>query len=319
MAADDIHWAPIAAAAATLSDSAPPRRRGIVTCASHSASTPSGSPSRSAPRQRVWAPSSRVEPGAAVGDEGGARRRRLPHRGAQRRLGEDRAHARPHRLRRVGVGALGAEDDGAVQQRVGGADDRADVAGVADPVQVEAGRARGVGPAQRPDGDRPRAGAERGGVGQQLRLDLLAAEPGAGGGEDEARLCPGRQPGLEQVLALAGEQALALAVLALAQLAHQLQLLVVRALDHLLGGCLFWSSAVSPGIAAKTGPETKKAGRFHGPPGRVECGCAAQAAAPSRASSTNRRKASLSCTAISASILRLTSISALLRPLISSE
>ena len=51
----------------------------------------------------------------------------------------------------------------------------ADVAGVADAVQVDAGRAGPLRPAQRPDRDRPRAGAERGDAGQQLRLDLLAA------------------------------------------------------------------------------------------------------------------------------------------------
>ena len=53
----------------------------------------------------------------------------------RRRPGEDRAHAGPGRLRAEGVGAAGAERDGRVEQRVGGADDRADVAGIADPVR----------------------------------------------------------------------------------------------------------------------------------------------------------------------------------------
>ena len=67
--------------------------------------------------------------------------RDVADRGPRRRPREDRAHARPHRLRRVRVGAAGAEHDRAVAQRVGGADDGAHVAGVADAVQVDA-RAR---------------------------------------------------------------------------------------------------------------------------------------------------------------------------------
>ena len=62
MAADDIHWQPIAAAAATLSDSAAPERSGIVASTSHPASTSGGSPSRSAPRQSVAAPRSVSNP-----------------------------------------------------------------------------------------------------------------------------------------------------------------------------------------------------------------------------------------------------------------
>jgi len=58
MASDDIRSAQIAATAATLSDSAPPGRSGIVTVVAHSASTSSGRPSRSAPRQSVKAPAS---------------------------------------------------------------------------------------------------------------------------------------------------------------------------------------------------------------------------------------------------------------------
>ena len=131
-----------------------------------------------------------------------------------------------------GSAQSGPSTTGAAEQRVGGADDRADVAGVGDAVQVDAGRAGPLGPAQRPDRDHPRARAERRDLGQQLRLDLLAAEAAAGGGEHEARLGAGRQAGLDQVLALAREQALALAVLALAQLADQLQLLVLGAGDH---------------------------------------------------------------------------------------
>ena len=109
-----------------------------------------GSRRRRAPRARL----------AAVGDERDPRRRgRLERGDPQRRPREDRAHARPHRLRPVGVGAVRAEDDGAAEQRVGGADDRADVAGVGDAVQVEAGRGRRSVGARPPAAPRPRSPA----------------------------------------------------------------------------------------------------------------------------------------------------------------
>ena len=67
----------------------------------------------------------------------------LVERRAGRRAGEDRAHARPHRLGRVRVGAARPEDHRAVGQRVRGADDRPDVAGVLHAVEVDAaGRRR---------------------------------------------------------------------------------------------------------------------------------------------------------------------------------
>ncbi len=232
MASDDIRSHAMAAAAATLSDSAPPRRSGIVTSASQCASTSAGSPSRSAPRQSVARPLDRSKAPAAVGDQRRPRRRRLLHPAPGDRLAEDRPHARPRRLRPVRVGAAGPEHHGAAAQRVGGADDRADVAGVGDTVQVETGGLDPLRPALRPDRDRPRSRTQRGDLRQQLGVDLLATEPTAGGGEHEARLDACAEPGLDQVLALGDEQPLALAVLALAQLADQLQLLVVGALDH---------------------------------------------------------------------------------------
>ncbi len=54
---------------------------------------------------------------------------------------EDRAHARAHRLRRVRVRAAGPERDARGAEGLGGAQHRADVAGVADAVQVHAQRA----------------------------------------------------------------------------------------------------------------------------------------------------------------------------------
>src|SRR5680860_451212 len=98
--------------------------------------------------------------------------------------------------------------------------------GVGDPVQVAAGRLHRVRPGPRPDG------APAGDLGQQLRLDLLAGEAAARGAEPEARLDTRGQPRLDQVLALGREQALALAMPAIAQLADQLQLLVVGAGNH---------------------------------------------------------------------------------------
>ena len=83
MARDDIRSQAIAAAAATLSDSAPPGRSGIVTSTSHCSSTSAGRPSRSAPRQRVATAAERLEALAAVGDERRPRLRRLLDRGPQ--------------------------------------------------------------------------------------------------------------------------------------------------------------------------------------------------------------------------------------------
>src|ERR1044072_5028380 len=107
------------------------------------------------------------------------------------------------------------------------ADDRTDVAGIADPVQVETDGLRGLGPALRPDRDCPRARAQGRDRGEQLRLDLLAAEAAAGGGEKEVGLDAGGQTGLDQILALADGKALALAALALAPPSEQPPLLRV--------------------------------------------------------------------------------------------
>ena len=103
-----------------------------------------GRPSRSPPRQRTTGPSrgdvrERLA-GAAL--EGDLRPVEVGERGARRRPREDRAHRRADRLGRPRVGAVGAEDHRAVGQRVGRADDRADVAGVAYAVQVDRQRRR---------------------------------------------------------------------------------------------------------------------------------------------------------------------------------
>ena len=78
---------------------------------------------------------------APVGDQGDPRAGGLLDPGdARRRPGEERSHARPGGLRAVGIGTVGTERDRRIEERVGGADDRPDVAGIADPVEVDAGR-----------------------------------------------------------------------------------------------------------------------------------------------------------------------------------
>jgi hypothetical protein len=83
-----------------------------------------------------------------------------------------------------------------------------------------------------PGRDHPRARAEGGNVSQKVRLDLLPVEFRARGDQHEAGFSPCSQPRLQQILALGREQPLALAMLALAQLADQFQFLVLAALDH---------------------------------------------------------------------------------------
>src|SRR6266576_693417 len=95
-----------------------------------------------------------------------------------------------------------------------------------------------------PDRDHARAGAERRNVGEERRDHLFTFEARSGCDQDEPRLRPGGQTRLQQVLALGREQALALAVLAVAQLADQLQLLVLGAFDHLILLMAWVSSAL---------------------------------------------------------------------------
>ena len=202
-----------------------------------------------------------------MGDQRRPRRRRRLELGPQRRLGEDRAHARPHRLRREGVGAVGAERRPcrrAARRRCGRSCRRC------------RGRRRRAGRRRARAG----ASAQRSGQTAIARVPEPSVETSASSSgstsspprpapaavEHEARLGAGGQPGLEQVLALGREQPLALAVLALAQLADQLQLLVLGACDHRFGVvvCLFWSAVSSPG--------TKKRAVFTARPGEWSVG-----------------------------------------------
>ena len=115
-------------------------------------------------------------------------RRGRPSPAARRRAGEDRAHARAHRLRRVGVGAARPEHDRAVGERVRGADDRADVAGVA---RRRAGRRRRPPPASLHalpvDADHPGARARA-----SLTASSSSGSTSSPATQDELRLGPGR-------------------------------------------------------------------------------------------------------------------------------
>src|SRR6187551_1664354 len=154
------------------------------------------------------------------------------------------------------VGTVGAEHNRAAEQGLSGADDRANVAGIGNPMQVNAGWPYRSGPDLRPNGDHPRARAKRRDLRQQLRLDFLAADLATGEAEQDAGLGASGQPRLDQVLALGREQSLALALLALAQLADQFQLLVVGAGNHpvlvRVGRIFSWNGATSGQI--KNGP-----------------------------------------------------------------
>ena len=147
-------------------------------------------------RRGRWSPSRRARRAArrrgrpAPPAAPGSRRSRR-----EQRLGEDRAHARPHGVRPEGVRAIGAEHHRAADQRVRGPDHGADVARVGDAVQVDAGRLRLVGPDLPPDPDRPGPRAERREAVEQRRLDLGAAEPLARRGQQLDRLGPGRARG----------------------------------------------------------------------------------------------------------------------------
>ena len=233
MAGDDIRSQAIAAAAATLSDSAPPRaqrdRQPRVAALEHLGRE---ALALGAEAERSAAP---VEPPRA------ARRRGRP--GPRRGAGVASIPARAGGWAKIepmlartafgenGSAQPGPSDDDAVDQRVGGADDRADVAGVADPVQVDAGGGRAgcraplrqTAIARVPEPSVETAASSSGSTSSPPR-------PAAGRAEQRAAArAPAARPALEQVLALGHEQPLALAVLALAQLAHQLQLLVLGA------------------------------------------------------------------------------------------
>jgi hypothetical protein len=174
----------------------------------------------------------RVELFPPVRDQSDTRLSRRVKTSLDGRRGEDRPHAGADGLGREGIGAIRTEDDGAAKQGVGSPDDRPDVPGVPDALQVEGRRLRPLCPLQGPHRDHPRPRAKGRDVGQQRRLHLFASEVGSRRDQHEPRLRPRRETRLEQILALGREGVLALAVLAVPQLADQLQLLVLGAFDH---------------------------------------------------------------------------------------
>ena len=139
---------------------------------------------------------------------------------------------------RVALVAHGAETDGrrhgadhhrGVEQGVRAADDRPQVRGIGDSVQVDAKSAGAGIPHLSIHADDAGPGAERADRVEERRLDVLA------GAQDELRRRARGRRRVDQILALGDEQPLALAVLALRELADELQLLVVLTGDHLSG------------------------------------------------------------------------------------
>ena len=160
-----------------------------------------------------------------MGDERDALARRVVER--EQRNAEDRARRGAQRLRPERVGAaVGERDRGA--ERVGGAQQRADVAGIGDVPERERRLARlarqGGGAVDADDARRVRQRRDRG---QQLRLDVLARD------EQLDRLDPGGARRRDEILALDGEEPelLALALLR-EELADELQRRVRRRGDQ---------------------------------------------------------------------------------------
>ena len=139
---------------------------------------------------------------------------------------EDRAHARAHGLGRVRVGAARTERDARRAERVRGPQDRADVAGIADAVQIDTQRADRLAPALLVDpdhaGSRPerRGGAQGGGVDV---VKTVAAEVGTGQPEAFDRLAPRLMRRADEILALDRKAPAARALAPVAQAPNSLQ------------------------------------------------------------------------------------------------
>ena len=297
---DDIRCRAIAAAAATFRDSAP-GSRGIVTCSSDALQDlgrQSLALGAEADRRRA---AERLDRLAAVSDQRRPRLRGVGDPGAQQRLSEDGAHARPHRAGSEGVSAAGAEHHDAADQRGRRSDHGADVPRVGDAVQVDAGGGRRVlAPALRA---RPRSPACRSRARRRRRAGPArprcrprpspAAVSSSTGSAPAARAAASRSsPSVTNSPSASRERRRA-----------------SRRTSFSFSFC---------GLVIIGHPEMKRAAALRTARGKRD-GALAQAAAPSRASSTNRRKPSGSLTAISASILRFTSTPASLRPWMNSE
>ena len=162
--------------------------------------------------------------------------------GARQLEREDRPHACANRLRAVRIGAVGAEGDARRAEGVGRANDRADVAGIADAVEVDTERS---GRPRRPgllvDADRAGARPKRRGAVEQRRVDLqpTAVVSVAGERTTESRRAEhdqggdaGRERGRLEVLPLRDEPSRSLARRAPGQLPDLFEVLVFVGGDH---------------------------------------------------------------------------------------
>src|SRR5215213_3590991 len=149
---------------------------------------------------------------------------------------EERAGRRTQRLRPERVGAAGREREVGAE-RVAGAREGSDVAGIADSPELEPERrAPALGAAGAEDADHPRRVPERRDLGEQVRGDLFRARQPylrrpRGVDEREVELPPARERTFDEVLALAGEQAELVALPPRLELAHELQPRVVARRD----------------------------------------------------------------------------------------
>ena len=189
-----------------------------------SRSTSAGRPARSAPSRKTTGARGRARPSGCPRCASSATRVPCEVVPGAERHPPDRAGARAQRFRRRRVGAAVGERDRRTE-RVGGADQRADVARVGEPPERE--RRIALLPARQVvaavDGDHPRRMPGGRHLGEELRLDVLP------GPQQIDRL--GRRR-LDGVLPLDEEEAELLAPAPLVQLAHELQALVVPARDH---------------------------------------------------------------------------------------
>ena len=203
---------------------------GMYATRSHAATISAGRPSRSAPTSSVIGPSAGPRSGSArwagVGHQRDALPRQLRDRPrARKRHVEDRAHAGPHRLGRPRVGAARAERHARGAEGVSRAQHRADVAGIGEPVQVDAQRPqRAWAPALLVHADRACSRPERADRRQRRRLHIEKARATELAASDPIALHgpPPRVGGSrKQILAL-GEEAAAARALAAALQAPQL-------------------------------------------------------------------------------------------------
>ena len=208
-----------AAALATFSESGPSGRIGIRALASAAAATSAGNPSRSAPRHRTSggsrSTSARTVAAPRVQRELEGLDSARP--ALRRRPREHRAHAGPDRpAASTDRRSPGPRTTGPVGERVGGADDRPDVAGIADALQIDA--------ESRPPGVASSAGGRPRSRGCPSPASLTASSSSGSTSSPATSTNSAPHPaalgGLDQVLALGDEQPAALAVLSRPELAE---------------------------------------------------------------------------------------------------